>query len=70
MHPDAASLFKDSCLVEFLNLPKDHSESDLEHGLIENLKQFLIELGRDFCYVGSQYPGLAPRAVRYRPLER
>jgi predicted nuclease of restriction endonuclease-like (RecB) superfamily len=56
LHPDVASLFRDSYLVEFLNLPKDHSESDLERGLIENLKQFLIELGRDFCYVGSQYP--------------
>jgi predicted nuclease of restriction endonuclease-like (RecB) superfamily len=56
LHPDAAMVFKDSYLVEFLDLPKNHSEDDLEQGLIENLKQFLIELGRDFCFVGSQYP--------------
>jgi predicted nuclease of restriction endonuclease-like (RecB) superfamily len=56
LHPEAATVFKDSYLVEFLDLPKDHSEGDLEKGLIENLKQFLIELGRDFCFVGSQYP--------------
>lgn len=56
LHPDAVSLFKDSYLVEFADLRSVHSEADLERGLIENLKQFLIELGRDFCFVGSQYP--------------
>jgi predicted nuclease of restriction endonuclease-like (RecB) superfamily len=56
LHPDAATVFKDSYLVEFLQLPPEHSESDLERALVEKLKQFLIELGRDFCFVGSQYP--------------
>jgi predicted nuclease of restriction endonuclease-like (RecB) superfamily len=56
MHPDAATVFKDSYLVEFLDLPPEHSEADLQRGVVEQLKQFLIELGRDFCYVGSQYP--------------
>jgi predicted nuclease of restriction endonuclease-like (RecB) superfamily len=56
LHPDAATVFKDSYLVEFADLPGNHSEKDLQHGLIENLKQFLVELGRDFCFVGSQYP--------------
>jgi len=55
LHPDAASVFKDSYLVEFLDLPPKHSEDDLQRGLVEQLKQFLIELGRDFCFVGSQY---------------
>jgi predicted nuclease of restriction endonuclease-like (RecB) superfamily len=55
LHPDAATVFKDSYLVEFLDLPKGHSEHDLEQGLIGNLKRFLIELGRDFCFVGSNY---------------
>ena len=56
IHPDAATVFKDSYLVEFLDLPGGRSEGDLEQGIIEHLKQFLIEPGRDFCYVGSQYP--------------
>ena len=56
LHPDAASIFKDAYLVEFLDLPPTHSEADLQRALVEQLKQFLIELGRDFCYVGSQYP--------------
>ena len=56
MHPEAANIFKDSYLVEFLELPQHHLESDLHSGLLLRLKDFLIELGRDFCFVGSQYP--------------
>ena len=56
LHPDASAVFKDSYLVEFLNLSKDHAEADLHRGLVERLKDFLIELGRDFCFVGSHYP--------------
>lgn len=55
-HPDALSVFKDSYLVEFLDLPQGHAEADLHWGLLLRLKDFLIELGRDFCFVGSEYP--------------
>ena len=55
-HPNAVSVFKDSYLVEFLDLPAAHPESDLQRGLLAQLRQFLIELGRDFCFVGSEYP--------------
>jgi predicted nuclease of restriction endonuclease-like (RecB) superfamily len=56
LHPQAAEVFKDSYCVEFLELPPTHSEGDLQRALVEQLKQFLIELGRDFCFVGSYYP--------------
>ncbi len=56
VHPEAATVFKDSYLVEFLQLPAEHSEADLQAALVERLKTFLIELGRDFCFAGSQYP--------------
>ena len=56
MHPDAASVFRDSYLVEFLELPEGHAEADLHRGLLARLKEFLIELGRDFCFVGSEFP--------------
>jgi len=55
LHADAAAVFKDTYLFEFLDLPPKHSETDLQRALLEQLKQFLIELGRDFCFVGSQY---------------
>ena len=56
LHPEALSIFKDSYLVEFLNLPDSHAEVDLQRGLLHQLKDFLIELGRDFCFVGAEYP--------------
>ena len=56
MAPEALSIFKDAYVLEFLDLPADHVEADLHGGLILKLKDFLIELGRDFCFVGSEYP--------------
>lgn len=55
LHPDAAESFKDSYLLEFLDLPQPHSEKDLRQGLVANLRQFLLELGRDFCFVGEEF---------------
>jgi predicted nuclease of restriction endonuclease-like (RecB) superfamily len=55
-HPTADGVFKDSYLLDFLDLPVPHSERDLQKGLVADLKRFLAELGRDFCYVGEQYP--------------
>ncbi len=56
IHPDALSIFKDSYMVEFLDLPHHHAEVDLHRGLLQRLKDFLSELGRDFCFVGNEYP--------------
>ena len=56
MHPGAMDAFKDVYTLEFLGLPQDHSESDLHQGLLAKLKTFLIELGRDFTFVGSEFP--------------
>lgn len=55
-HPTALEVFRDAYMVEFLGLPGDHAEADLHRGLLARLKDFLIELGRDFCFVGSEYP--------------
>ena len=55
-HPEALSIFRDSYVVEFLNLPQNHSEADLHRGLLLRLKDFIIEMGRDFCFIGSEYP--------------
>ena len=56
MYPEALSIFRDSYTVEFLSLPTVHPEADLHRGLLNKLKEFLIELGRDFCFVGSEFP--------------
>src|ERR1035437_5586967 len=56
IHPEAQSIFKDAYSVEFLGLPQDHTENDLHRGLLNRMKDFMLELGRDFCFVGSEYP--------------
>lgn len=48
--------FKDSYVVEFLGLPVAHSETDLRRALVHRLAQFLRELGRDFSFIGEEYP--------------
>jgi predicted nuclease of restriction endonuclease-like (RecB) superfamily len=56
MHPQAASDFKDVYSLEFADLADGHSEADLHGALLRNLGRFITELGRDFCFVGSEYP--------------
>ena len=56
LQPHVARQFKDSYVLDFLDLPEDHSEADLHQGLIRNLSKFLSELGRDFCFIGSEHP--------------
>jgi predicted nuclease of restriction endonuclease-like (RecB) superfamily len=45
---------RDPCVLEFLNLKDEYSESDLEDALIRHLENFLMELGGDFAFVGRQ----------------
>ena len=54
-YPNSPVMFKDTYFVDFLNLPKKHSESKLKHGLIEHMKQFILELGKDFIFMDQEY---------------
>jgi predicted nuclease of restriction endonuclease-like (RecB) superfamily len=50
-------LLKDPFVLEFLNIPAKHQylEGELEEKLIENLQQFLLELGKGFAFMARQY---------------
>ena len=54
-YPNSPIMFKDTYFVDFLNLPKKHSESKLKHDLIEHMKQFILELGKDFIFMDQEY---------------
>jgi predicted nuclease of restriction endonuclease-like (RecB) superfamily len=56
LHPAAEAAFKDAYFLEFLDLSDGHSEADLHRGLLRNLQRFILEMGRDFAFVGSEYP--------------
>lgn len=47
--------FLDSYIIEFLDLPKNFKESDLRKGLIQNMKEFILEVGRDFTFIDEEY---------------
>lgn len=54
-YPTASVTFKDTIFIDFLGLPKKHSESKLKNGLIEHMKQFILELGKDFIFMDQEY---------------
>jgi predicted nuclease of restriction endonuclease-like (RecB) superfamily len=54
-YPDAPQLFKDSYLVDYLNLPDTHSEKTLQKGLIAQMKRFILDLGKDFIFMEEEY---------------
>ena len=55
-HPKPlAGIFRDSYVLDFLNLPSNHSENDLKTALVSCLKKFILELGRDFTFLGKEY---------------
>lgn len=49
------NIFKDTYVFEFLDLPKNYSEKDLRKALVHNLKDFILELGKGFSFVGEEY---------------
>ncbi len=48
-------VFKDTYVFEFLDLPENYNEKDLQKALVNNLKKFLLELGGGFSFIGQEY---------------
>jgi len=51
----ARELIKDPYNLDFLGLSDNISERELERSLLDHLKEFLLELGKGFAFMGSQY---------------
>ncbi|MDR2235618.1 MAG: PDDEXK nuclease domain-containing protein [Chryseobacterium sp.] len=43
LHPNISNTFKDSYIFDFLNLSETHNESDLQKGLVRQLRNFILE---------------------------
>jgi predicted nuclease of restriction endonuclease-like (RecB) superfamily len=52
---DGLTALRDSYVLEFLNLPENHQEKDLRKAIVSNLKNFILEFGKDFTFVGDEY---------------
>lgn len=46
---------RDSYILEFLGIPENHKEKDLRKSIIANIKDFILELGKDFTFVGEEF---------------
>ena len=55
VHPMINDTFKDNYVLEFLGLPDVHSEDALQSALVQNMKKFILELGKDFIFVGEEF---------------
>jgi predicted nuclease of restriction endonuclease-like (RecB) superfamily len=55
IYANAEDCFKDNYVLEFVGLPDLHGENDLQKRLIFRLKDFILELGKDFLFVGEEY---------------
>lgn len=45
----------DTYILEFLDLPEDFSENNLRKAITHNLKQVILEFGKDFTFIGEEY---------------
>jgi predicted nuclease of restriction endonuclease-like (RecB) superfamily len=55
LHPRIENNFKDNYVLEFLGLPILHNESNLQKSLVQNMKHFILELGKDFIFIAEEY---------------
>ena len=54
-HNDTGNIFLDNYVLDFLDLPEKVSEKDLQKSILNNLKSFILEIGKDFTFIGEEY---------------
>lgn len=55
MYPNIKDAFKDGYVFDFLNIKEPYSESDLQKALVRQMKEFLVELGKDFLFMDQEF---------------
>jgi len=55
IHPNANKYFKEDYIFEFLGLNEQYNEDELQKGIINHLKNFILEIGKDFSFIGERY---------------
>ncbi len=56
MYPQITPMLKDTIFLDFLGLPQKHSEKRLQKSILDNMKDFVLELGKDFLFYDKEYP--------------
>lgn len=50
-----SNVFLDTYTLDFLDLPESVSERDFSSAIVNNLKNFILEIGKDFTFIGQEY---------------
>jgi predicted nuclease of restriction endonuclease-like (RecB) superfamily len=64
----SSMIFKDRYFLNFVNIEDSHSEEDLENSILNQISEFLQELGTDFCFVARQKRMSTQKKDRYLDL--
>lgn len=54
-YPQAEVMLKDKAILEFLGLPRQYKETRLRKGIIEHMRDFISEMGKDFLFVDEEH---------------
>ena len=54
-YPDSPLLFKDKVYLEMLGLPLEYKESKLRKEIIAHMKDFILEMGKDFLFIDDEH---------------
>ena len=54
-YPQGSTLFKDTVYLEMLGLPVKYKESKLRKSIIEHMKDFILEMGKDFLFIDDEH---------------
>jgi len=52
---DTKNVFRDVYALDLLGLNEQHKEKDLQSSILSSLKAFILEVGKDFCFMGQEY---------------
>ncbi|MDD7611216.1 MAG: PDDEXK nuclease domain-containing protein [Spirochaetales bacterium] len=55
LYPETSLLLKDTAYLDFLGLPKKYKESRLRKGIVSHMKDFILELGKDFLFIDEEH---------------
>ena len=54
-YPQSGTLFKDTVYLEMLGLPVKYKESKLRKEIINHMKDFILEMGKDFLFIDDEH---------------
>ncbi|MBQ7555631.1 DUF1016 family protein [bacterium] len=55
LYPSAPVVLKDQAFLDYLSLPKEHKEHKLRSEIVAHIKDFILEIGKDFLFVDQEY---------------